>query len=436
VAGLEKGARLGNYRLDDLLGRGGMGSVWRATHHRLGRTAAIKILAPELAADEQYVSRFFHEARIVNEVRHPNIVDVYDFLELEEPKCVAYVMELLEGASLGSLLKQRALAPIQAIHAAIQIAGALEAVHKVGVVHRDLKPDNVIVIGRLDGDLSEVPSLKVLDFGIAKVSDPERAHKTGTGYLLGTPAYMAPEQVGGEMVNAAADAYALGEILFEMLAGRRVWTADVGAIFRAKVSGQSPDLTLPEETPASFAFLDLTRKLLDPLPEKRPTMPEVIAALRAIAPTVALTPGAPVPIPPSTGAAERVDTSPSLLQASVVLPPPEDTTRASKVVALGAGGVFVLGAILGGVAWWMRANADLAAVPVMVAPSSPDAAAGVAPVEPTVAPDAAVAAPPAPPKVERVKERRPARVDRRKAKESKPDPEAPRPIDKKETPKW
>src|SRR5262245_52777050 len=147
---LPLGAVLGGYQLDEVIGTGGMGAVYRATHVKLGRKAAIKVLSESLAGDPAYVSRFFHEARVVNEVGHPNIIDIIDFIETESPRRVAYVMELVEGPPLSKLLQVRRLSVRQSLNLTLQVLDALAAVHRINVIHRDLKPDNLLVVGSLE----------------------------------------------------------------------------------------------------------------------------------------------------------------------------------------------------------------------------------------------------------------------------------------------
>ena len=275
----EVGEVIGGYQLENVLGQGGMGCVYEATHTRLGRRTALKLLAPALVSSAEYVSRFLSEAKIVNDVRHPNIVDIYDFIELEEPRRVAYVMELVEGPSLGGVLKQRRLSLRQAINATFQLVSALEAVHAVGVIHRDLKPDNILVLGDLDSDLSSVPSVKILDFGIAKTVDGDVSHKTITGSMLGTPSYMAPEQIAAHPVSAATDIYAIGEIFYEMVAGRRLFSGDRMPMLSKKLLGEVPSLIFPADLPAETSVRELVTWCLALDPEERPSIPELANAL-------------------------------------------------------------------------------------------------------------------------------------------------------------
>jgi eukaryotic-like serine/threonine-protein kinase len=209
------GEIIGGYRLERPLGRGGMGSVFAASHVKLGRAAAVKVISGRFANDEGALARFLREAKAVNDVQHPNIVDIFDFVEVDNPRRVACIMEYLDGPSLKEVLLQGALSPRQAVNVTLQLASALEAVHALGIVHLDLKPANIVVIGSLESDLAEVPSVKLLDFGAARVLDGDRTSRSEAGTILGTPAYIAPEQIGGgAAIGANADVYALAEVLY------------------------------------------------------------------------------------------------------------------------------------------------------------------------------------------------------------------------------
>jgi eukaryotic-like serine/threonine-protein kinase len=218
------GAILGNYRILEPLNRGGMGSVFRAEHAVLGRPAAVKILRPELTTNPQLVQRFLNEAKAATLIRHPGIVEVYDYGTTDDG--TAYlVMELLQGASLARRLAERGRLPEQeAAFIARGIASALKAAHQQDIVHRDLKPDNIFLVPDPDGPTGE--RIKVLDFGIAKLIDPKRAHQTQTGALIGTPIYMPPEQArAAGAIDRRADLYSLGCMLYEMLVGQPPFVA-------------------------------------------------------------------------------------------------------------------------------------------------------------------------------------------------------------------
>ncbi|HEX8706256.1 MAG TPA: serine/threonine-protein kinase [Myxococcaceae bacterium] len=208
------GGLLGHYRVIRKLGSGGMGTVYLAEQTRIGARVALKVLHPHLSQDAALRARFYAEARTVNVVGHPNIVRIFDISEA--PGGLHYfVMEYLEGEPLSQLPKP--LEPGLLVHLLSQACEALEAAHQAGVVHRDLKPDNLFVVRR-EGQL---PSLKVLDFGVAKARGPMAYPAlTMVGTVLGTPAYMSPEQWTGQPVDGRTDLYALGVTAYLMATGR------------------------------------------------------------------------------------------------------------------------------------------------------------------------------------------------------------------------
>lgn len=219
------GSVIGNYRLLSVLGEGGVGTVYEAEHVRLGRKMAVKLLNPDVATKEN-VTRFFNEARAVNEIRHPNIIDVEDFVTTPEGEHFM-LMELLHGEDLRSVIARDGRVDPQRVSAiGEQVASALAAVHRVGIVHRDLKPDNVFLIQK---DGREVA--KLLDFGVAKFMNDQEG-VTRAGMTMGTPAYMAPEQIitGRENdVGSGSDIYALGMVLYEALTGVPAFQSSVTA---------------------------------------------------------------------------------------------------------------------------------------------------------------------------------------------------------------
>src|SRR5215475_12598795 len=217
------GQTIGNYLVTQKLGEGGMGSVYLAEHPSIGKKVALKVLHSEFSTDQEVTARFFHEAKAVNDIGHPNIVDIVDFGILQagggREQLVYFIMEYLAGVTLSQLIRAEApLPPERALTIALQVADALSASHKCGIVHRDLKPDNIILIQRG----RERDFVKLLDFGIAKLTNDSRgSHRTRTGLVLGTPAYMSPEQCEGRAnVDHRTDIYALGICLYEMLVGR------------------------------------------------------------------------------------------------------------------------------------------------------------------------------------------------------------------------
>ena len=218
------GQALGSFRVISLLGEGGMGRVYLAEHVLIGRRAAIKVLAAEIADNEDFVSRFFTEARAVNDIRHPNIVEITDFGTFG--KLPYIVMELLEGETLEDRLAHVHMLDVpSAVRVVAQIAAAVGAGHDHGMVHRDLKPANIFLCNHPD-----YPDyVKVLDFGIAKLMAHDRnvQHHTEMGALMGTPAYMSPEQcLGDTHLDHRSDIYSLGVVLYEMISGRLPFTAE------------------------------------------------------------------------------------------------------------------------------------------------------------------------------------------------------------------
>jgi serine/threonine protein kinase len=276
---MEVGDTAGTYRLTEVIGQGGMGCVYRAVHTELGRTAAIKVLEPHLTEDAQYVSRFLHEAKIVSALKHPNIVEVFDFVETEDPRRVAFVMELLTGSTLTETVAQRALTLEETLAVGLQLCSALQAVHAEGVVHRDLKPDNVMVIGPLVG---APPSLKLLDFGIAKVPDPAAMHQTATGAMMGTPRYMAPEQFAAEPPTPATDVYALAGLLYEALTRKPAFAGRGLRLMRRKMSGVPPELELPNDLRDADTLRALFRSCLETHAGDRPSLADVERELSAL----------------------------------------------------------------------------------------------------------------------------------------------------------
>ena len=341
------GEVIGNYRLDEVIGRGGMGAVYRATHVLLGRPAAVKVLADEFASDDSYVSRFFHEAKIVNEARHPNIIDVTDFVATDAPRRVAYVMEYVVAPTLSQVMKLKTLTVQQAANIGLQLIDTLSAVHRLGVVHRDLKPDNVMVTGDLDGDMTDQPSVKVLDFGIAKVADEQAAHQTAAGSILGTPSYMAPEQITGDPVSAATDIYAVGELLHEMVTGQKLFTGTNMAILRSKITAL-PVLQAPPNTPGGPRLAALVKACLAIEPGQRPLAEHVQAALTAVLQECGAG-GVAMPLPPGQQQNTLAgDLTPANFTYGQGLAAPK---RTGLSVAVWVVGLMTIAAVAG-LGWW------------------------------------------------------------------------------------
>jgi len=202
----------GRYLVCELIGTGGMGTVYRGRHQLVGRDVALKFLAPRYARDPAARERFLREARAANRIDHEHIIDITDFGETSD-NLVFLVMEYLDGEQLGELIDKGPLEPKRALEIAFQLATALARAHELDVIHRDIKPDNVFVLQRRGGDF-----VKLLDFGLAKVMGEHRL--TASGKVFGTPEYLSPEQARGEQLTGAADQYSLGCVLYEMLTGQ------------------------------------------------------------------------------------------------------------------------------------------------------------------------------------------------------------------------
>jgi eukaryotic-like serine/threonine-protein kinase len=244
------------YELGDRLGSGGMSTVYQATDRVLERTVAVKILAEHLSDDEKFVARFRREALAVAKLIHPNIVQVYD-TGVDAGRHYI-VMEYVEGKSVAQLLQTKGrLGPETAVEIGVQACGGLEYAHRQGIIHRDVKPGNLMVIGgpagrrRRDSSAHEPPTgemtVKLTDFGIARASAQTRL--TQVGSVVGTAAYLAPEQARGEEATPAADVYALGVVLYQILTGRLPWegsTLAELAIRRENERALSPSSYDPE----------------------------------------------------------------------------------------------------------------------------------------------------------------------------------------------
>jgi len=234
------GAVLGSYRILSLIGEGGMGRVYMAEHVKLGRKVALKLLRPEYAVKRDAVARFFQEARAVNQIGHENIVDITDFVELDTGETYI-IMELLIGEDLADI-QRKGDQPIplhRAMQISLQVCDALEAAHKTGIIHRDLKPDNIFIVN----DNNKRDFAKLLDFGVAKLlggEDEQDGWKTAVGSVIGTPAYMSPEQASGIPVDHRSDIYSLGAILYELFTGHPVFRAKSFGEFVVKHMNHDP----------------------------------------------------------------------------------------------------------------------------------------------------------------------------------------------------
>jgi len=244
----------GKYRLQRLLGSGGMGSVWAARNQLTDRDFAIKFLLPSLSSSQEALQRFFHEARACGQIKHPAVVDVYDMGQADDGSPYL-VMELLDGEGLDRRLKQGgAVLPAEAAAWIAIIARGLEEAHVRGLVHRDLKPANLFLCHGPSGDV--VP--KILDFGISKPTGPKAADfvRTSAGVVLGSPAYMSPEQAKGEVeIDGRSDVWSLGVILYEALTGKLPFKgANYNALMVSIISSPHPPISAADpEVPKELA---------------------------------------------------------------------------------------------------------------------------------------------------------------------------------------
>ncbi len=272
---IEPGQALAQYTVVDALGEGGMGQVWRAEDSKLGREVALKVLPEEFAKDPERMARFEREAKVLASLNHPNIATLYGLETVsgaDVGKTTFLAMELVEGVDLSEKITRGPVPVEEAVAIALQIAEALEAAHEQGIVHRDLKPANIKL--RSDG------TVKVLDFGLAKAWDADSdganlsmsptltAHATAAGVIIGTAAYMSPEQAAGVAADRRADIWAFGVVLWEMLTGHKLFEGETVSHVLASVLKDDVDLdALPDETHARLR--ELIERCLKKKPKQR-----------------------------------------------------------------------------------------------------------------------------------------------------------------------
>jgi tRNA A-37 threonylcarbamoyl transferase component Bud32 len=409
------------YRIIRKLGEGGMGAVYLAEHVVIEKKFALKVLAPELARRSDLVARFLQEARSASRIGHENVIDIMDFGQ--SPEGLVYIaMEFLDGKDLGEIVRRKgAMEWSQARGIVLQICRALRAAHDKGIVHRDMKPENIFLIAR-EGQPHFV---KILDFGIAKVMglDPNGPRLTRTGMIFGTPEYMAPEQAEGKDTDHRADIYAVGCILYHLITGQTPFIAESFMTMLTKhlmeepvpPSARRPDLPITPDMDA------LVLKALEKERDKRwQSMAELLEAVAACAgPETAPAPRAPN--------GQTVEMGGAHAQVAVRVVRPQETARVSpravdsalagseapseaapakhgKTIALVAAGVVLGGAIAAWLALSSGKKPTPVAVPAVVAPAVP-AAVVPPPVAPVAAPSPAAAAamPESPPAAEEAK---------------------------------
>jgi serine/threonine-protein kinase len=274
------------FRIDAVLGEGGMAVVYRAEHLHLRKLVALKVLLPEFSSNPEIVARFEREAVAAGRLDSPHVVAVTDFGRLPDASFFL-VMEYVKGRTLRTVLKDGAIDPRRALRILAGIVAAVGDAHQMGIVHRDLKPENIMLVDR-DGDSNFV---KVLDFGIAKIdaSGCEGAGGSDTaltrlGVLMGTPDYMSPEQALGQPVDLRSDLYSMGVILFEMLTGERPFKGGAVAVLNQHLMAEPPDLPPAVRQRVDPQVVGVLRRLLGKLPRERfGSAAELMQALNASA---------------------------------------------------------------------------------------------------------------------------------------------------------
>ena len=330
----------GRYRIDSLIAAGGMGEVWRATDEVLGRVVSVKFLHPQFASDESFLERMLREARSASAINHPGVVAVYDFgrIDPEDGVPTSYiVMEHVDGPSLSQMLTEGPLGVDKSLMILEETASALYAAHRAGVVHRDVKPGNIIM----------APSghVKLTDFGIARSQDTSTI--TDSGSITGTATYLSPEQASGEKATESSDLYSLGVVIYSCLTGGPPFTRE-GPVAIALAHLQDPPPPLPDDIPGGVS--DLVMSLLEKKPNDRPVDAEAVSAQAALLRGPSMTgPVPPVPTGPTSTAVAGAATAVS--EHTQVAPPVQDEEPEPEPERRSRRGLFlILGAVVAAMA--------------------------------------------------------------------------------------
>lgn len=331
------------YQIVRVVGEGGMGRVYEARHLRLKqRRYAVKTLHAELARNVEMAARFMREAESVSGLNHPNVVDVFDVHHL--PDGTPYLVgEFLEGEELADYVTNRgALEPNLAAHVALQVCAALGAAHARGIVHRDMKPENIFVLKSSIDDVAKGEAkhlaVKVLDFGISKAGGKEQTHLTKTGVIMGTPSYMAPEQARGKQVDHRADVYSVGACLYYMITGQRPFDSEDPTSTISMVLTQDPQRPreIDQRIPESLELI-VQRAMAKDVRDRHQTMAELARALEAFLHAGRAISSRPQPVfvpnvdLKETGAKRAFDLAKAALGSSSIAPPAPTASSEAKL---------------------------------------------------------------------------------------------------------
>lgn len=308
VPGDLTGRRLGNYRIEGVLGKGGMSVMYRATDVRLGRKVALKVIGEHLGADAEFRERFVDEARNTSAIDHANVVPLYDFGEIDGMHYIA--MRLVDGADLASLIADGPMAPDRALGLLDQVADALDSLHSRGLVHLDVKPANVLVTSRE----SAHEHVYLADFGLTRRG--ATGHRTRGGDFLGSPTYAAPEHLRGEPLDGRTDQYALACVLFACLTGNPPFQGDVPAVIKGHLAGEPPSVSRSLSLPPAIDGVIRRGMAKNPADRYDSCVELISAARKALGATTTSRQ------PPRQPAAANLPTGPSSGEGGVMQPYP------------------------------------------------------------------------------------------------------------------
>lgn len=411
----------GKIRIDELLGVGATGSVYRAHHLALAKPVAIKVLHALHAADPNLARRFKAEARAASRLDHPNTVRIYDFGEDGEDRLLYIAMELLAGEELQSLIDRESVVDeARMLSIMTQVCAALSMAHDQGVIHRDMKPGNVMLLREPDEDGREREIVKVCDFGLAKILDVKPEEMTGgpltkQGMIFGTPAYMSPEQASGNPLDGRTDIYACGVIMYRMVTGRPPFTSETTTGLLMKQIMDTPAPVLEQQPSCDPKVAAVIERAMAKDPDERyPTMKAMLADLRAVLSGRAVS-VAPAPRPSSSATVAAGLPAPSAL-------PPPPSSKSPLAVALIGSVALVLAGALG--TWVYLASGEGPEARVAVTPMKPPARQ-VDPPPPPESPPPESPPPESPPPPPVAKVKPPPKVKRVVRRKRKPPPRRP-----------